>query len=465
MSIQESTLPLPWYRSLSREQWRVLIASNLGWTFDGFEIFALFLTVGFALRQLLDVAEHAAIPQYAGYILACTVFGWATGGVIGGIIADYIGRKRTMMLAILAYSLTTGLSAFAWDWVSFAVLRFLVGVAIGSEWATGASIVSELWPDHARGKGGGLLQCGAGIGGILASAVWLLIGGMGPNAWRWMYLIGVLPALIVLWIRRKIPESMRWEEANERRRFALSQKRSGAVLEGVDAALTRFTVIDLFTDRSVRRPFVCSFLMMLSVTFAYWGVGTFIPTFVGNIASKAGLSAPYYSGLAGFITSGCGVVGFISLGFLADAIGRKPTAMLFYLMCLVLTPLVYLWGQSQEISVVLWLVGLFGFFSLGIWAWAPVWLPELYPTRMRATAVAFVFNAPRFISCVGPLIAGTLIVALGGYGWAATYVGLLFLLGVLAAPFLPETKGKPLPHALWLDNAELKPGATATAAD
>ncbi|HYU13314.1 MAG TPA: MFS transporter, partial [Stellaceae bacterium] len=146
MSSNEAALPLPWYRSLSRAQWKVLIASNLGWTFDGFEIFALFLTVGFALRQLLDVAEHAAIPQYAGYILACTVFGWATGGVIGGIIADYIGRKRTMMLAILAYSLTTGLSAFAWDWGSFAVLRFLVGVAIGSEWATGASIVSELWP-------------------------------------------------------------------------------------------------------------------------------------------------------------------------------------------------------------------------------------------------------------------------------------------------------------------------------
>src|SRR6266566_3103497 len=462
MSTQEAVLHQPWYRSLNRDQWRVLIASNLGWTFDGFEIFALFLTVGFALHQLLDAAEHAAIPQYAGYILACTVFGWATGGVIGGIIADYIGRKRTMMLAILAYSLTTGLSAFAWDWGSFAVLRFLVGVAIGSEWATGASIVSELWPDNARGKGGGLLQCGAGIGGILASAVWLLIGSSGPNAWRWMYLIGVLPAFIVLWIRRNIPESPRWERADERRRAALDLKRSGAALDRESMALTRFTVVDLFADRSVRRAFVCSFLMMLSVTFAYWGVATFIPTYVGGIATKAGLSAPYYSGLAGFITTGCGIVGFISLGFLADAIGRKPTAMLFYLMCLVLTPLVYLWGQNQDIGVVLFLVGVFGFFSLGIWAWAPVWLPELYPTRMRGTAVAFVFNAPRFISCLGPLVAGTLIVALGGYGWAATYVGLFFALGVLAAPFLPETRGQPLPETLSPAGAA---GASASAAD
>ncbi len=307
------------------------------------------------------------------------------------------------------------------------------------------------------------MQCGAGIGGILASAVWLLIGGMGPNAWRWMYLIGVLPAFIVLWIRRNIPESPRWEEANERRHAAHAQKQSGAVLEGVDAALTRFTVVDLFTDRSVRRPLILAFLMMLSVTFAYWGVGTFIPTYVGNIATKAGLSAPYYAGLAGFITSGCGLVGFISLGFLADSIGRKPTAMLWYLMCLVLTPLVYLWGQSQDIGVVLFLVGVFGFFTLGIWAWAPVWLPELFPTRMRGTAVAFVFNAPRFISCTGPLIAGTLIVAFGGYGWAATYVGLFFLLGVLAAPFLPETNGKPLPHALWLEDP--KPSASASAAE
>jgi MFS family permease len=438
-----ATGSIPWYRTLSRDQWRVLVASNLGWLFDGFEIFALFLTVGFALHQLLDAAQYAQIPRYAGYVLACTVFGWATGGVIGGIIADYIGRKRTMMLAILAYSLTTGLSAFAWDWVSFAVLRFLVGMAIGSEWATGASIVSELWPDHARGKGGGLLQCGAGLGGILASGVWLAIGSAGPNAWRYMYLIGVLPAVVTLWIRRNIPESPRWERSDERRRAARELKRSGAVLDGESRALARFTVTDLFADRTIRRPLIASFLMMLSVTFAFWGVSTFIPTYVGSVAAKAGLSAPEFAGLAGFITSVCGTVGFISLGFIADGLGRKPAAMLFYLMSLVLTPVVYLW--AQDIGVLLVCVGLFGFFTLGIWAWAPIWLPELFPTRMRGTAVAFVFNAPRFISCTGPLIAGTLISYFGGYGPAATIVGLFFVLGFVAAPFLPETKGKPLP--------------------
>src|ERR1700739_4279625 len=159
MASTDSVLSLPWYRSLSGPQWKTLVAANLSWTLDSFEFFALFLTVGFALHQLVAPAQYAAIPRYAGYIIAATLFGWGVGGILGGIIADYIGRKRTMMLAILAYSLTTGLSAVSWNWESLAALRFIVGVAIGSEWGTGASIVAELCPDHGRRKGGGPGHC------------------------------------------------------------------------------------------------------------------------------------------------------------------------------------------------------------------------------------------------------------------------------------------------------------------
>ena len=126
-----------------------------------------------ALHQLLDPSQYKLIPAYAGAVIAITVFGWGAGRLLGGILADYIGRKRSMTLTILAYSLLTGLSALSWNWLSFAVFRFLVGLAIGSEWATGASITAELWPDNARGKGGALLQCGYPIGSILASGVWL----------------------------------------------------------------------------------------------------------------------------------------------------------------------------------------------------------------------------------------------------------------------------------------------------
>src|SRR5262249_16066427 len=134
----------PWYRSLNKGQWKALFASNLGWTFDGFEVFALILTVGAALHQLLPATEYQRIPAYAVTVIAITVFGWGLGGLLGGILADYVGRKRAMTITILAYSLLTGLSALAWDWMSFALLRFLVGLAIGSEWATGASITAEL---------------------------------------------------------------------------------------------------------------------------------------------------------------------------------------------------------------------------------------------------------------------------------------------------------------------------------
>src|SRR5262245_41547741 len=199
--------------------------------------------------------------------------------MLGGILADYIGRKRSMTITILAYSLLTGLSALSWDWLSFAVLRFLVGLAIGSEWATGASITAELWPDKARGKGGALLQCGYPIGSILASAVWVVIGTSGPSAWRYMFLIGVLPALLTFWIRRNISESPRWEESNKRRRAAYGLRRQGAALQGEAAALVRLTLVDMFAEPAVRMRLFLTFVMSLSVTIGYWGVSSFVPAF------------------------------------------------------------------------------------------------------------------------------------------------------------------------------------------
>ena len=196
---------VPWYRLLNKSQWSTLIAANLGWMFDGYETYAVVLSVGVALRELLDPSQYGQVPVYAGTIIGLTLLGWGIGGLIGGLLADYLGRKRTMILAILAYSITTGLSAFAWDWISFVALRFLVGIAIGSEWVTGASIISELWPDRARGRGVGLMQCGFGIGFFLAAFAWLFVGTMGPHAWRYMFLIGVLPALMTLWVRSAIP--------------------------------------------------------------------------------------------------------------------------------------------------------------------------------------------------------------------------------------------------------------------
>ena len=433
----------PWYRLLNRGQWNALIASNLGWMFDGYETFALVMAVGAALRQLLEPSQYGQIPVYAGTIIALTLLGWGIGGLIGGVITDYLGRKRTMLLAIMSYSIMTGLSAFAWDWVSFAVLRFLVGLAIGSEWVTGASIVAELWPDRARGRGVGLMQCGLGVGFFLASFAWLFVGAMGPNSWRYMFLIGVLPALLTLWVRRSIPESERWEQVNDRRQAAILRKRSGAALDTQDAALARFTVADLFVDPEIRRRIVLGLLISFATTFAFWGISAWIPPYIGAVAAKAGLQNQEWQSYAGMALNGTAVIGYVGFGFLADAFGRKPVTIAYVIGSLLSVLLLFRWAEG--LTTMLIGAGLCGAFVSGKYTRMAAWLPELFPTHMRATAAGFVFNTPRLIAWLGPIISGWIIANLGGFSQAALAISAIYLLSLAAAPFLPETKGKPLP--------------------
>jgi MFS family permease len=435
--------PLPWYRALNRNQWKVLLAANLGWLFDGFETFALILTVGPAMQGLLDPAQHAQIPAYIGVVVALTLLGWGIGGMVGGILADAIGRKRTMILAIMGYSIMTGLSALAFDWVSFAILRFLVGIAIGSEWATGAAMMAEVWPDRARGRGAGLMQCGIGVGFFLASLVWLFIGPLGPDAWRYMYLIGILPALLTVWIRTSIPESDVWEQCERRRQLAAARLRSGASAAPDDRALTRFTMLGLFADEEVRRRVLIVFLMSLATTLAWWAISSWIPPYVGSVAAGAGLSAQSWASYAGMAYNVGGILGYVALGFLADRVGRKPVTMLWFALAFAMTPVLFL--GTRDLALLLMLAALNGFFTLGQYSWMPVWLPELFPTRVRATGIAFAFNAPRFIAFLGPLLAGQLIVQFGGFSQAAMTFAYIYLLGFAAALFVPETRGRPLP--------------------
>lgn len=433
-----------WYRSLNRQQWSALFASNLGWLFDGYETYTLILTVGVALRQLLEPAMYGQIPFYAGLTIALTLLGWGVGGLVGGVLTDYIGRKRMMMLAILAYSLTTGLSAFAWNWESFAVLRFVVGLAMGSEWATGTAMTAELWPDRHRGKGAGLMQCGLGMGFFVASLVWLFMSQTGEHAWRYMYLLGVLPGLVTLWMRTGIPESEQWERVNDERKQTRARKRKGGVLSAHEEALSRFTLVDLFSAPALRRRTLIAVFMSLTTTLGWWGISTWVPPYIGSVAAHAGLPAARWASFAGMAYNVGAIAGYIGLGFLADAYGRKRVTFMFFLMAFLLTPVLFLW--THDIGLLLLVSAITGFFSLGQYTWMPTWLPELYPTRIRGTAIAFCFNVPRLLAWSGPLVAGTLIARFGGYGHAAVTVGLIYLVGVALTPFLPETNGKPLPE-------------------
>ena len=414
--------------------------------FDGFEAYALILTVNVALAQLLPREQLPRIPAYAGAIIATTLCGWAFGGMAAGILADYIGRKRTMIYAILTYSIMTGLSALSWNWVSFAVFRLLAGLAIGSEWVTGTSMTAEFWPDDARGKGSGLFQCGFGVGFFFASVVWLFVGRTGPGAWRTMYVIGVLPALLTVWIRRAIPESPLWEKASERRKAARARQRSGAAVTDEERALTRFTFADLFSIPEVRRRTIVAFLMATASAVGFWGISTWVPPYIGSAASAAGLSSPQWASFTGMAYNAGTIAGYIALGFLADVFGRKPVTLAYFAFAWLFVPVLFLW--THDLRWLLFVAALVGFFGSGQLTWLAVWLPELYATSMRATAVGFIFNAPRLLAAGGTLMAGTLIVRFGGYGNAAMIVATVYALGLAAGPFLPETRGAPLPESV-----------------
>ena len=221
----------PWYAGLTRKHWRVLWGSYLGWIFDGYEAFALILALPPALNSLLppeEVASSGAI--YAGLAIGITLLGWGIGGLAGGVVADYVGRKRTMVLAVFFYALLTGITAFSTSLTMLIAMRFLTGLAIGAEWSTGIALVAESWPDKARPKGLGFLQSAFGAGAVMAAVIWFFLNmyqPLGSETWRLLFVIGALPGLCVFYLMRALEESERWLTAvREKRWEAVEDKRS-----------------------------------------------------------------------------------------------------------------------------------------------------------------------------------------------------------------------------------------------
>jgi MFS family permease len=439
---------------IGREQLKSLASANLGWFFDGFETYSLILTVAFVLKDLLPSGSKHDIPLYAGATIAITLFGWAIGGLIGGVIADYIGRRRMLLWSIALYAVCTGLTALSWSWLSFAIFRFVTGLALGSEWGTGTSLVAETWSDGTRSKAAGIMQSGLGIGFFIASLAWHFLSPVGANAWRWMFVLGVLPALVVVFLWRRVPESGEWVAAKQQAASGSGTGSPGAGSAGKAARagrrwrgafnLRELTLLEVLRDPELRKVTLIASVMSLVTTVAWWGISTWVPDYVGQVAAEQGHSASSWSSDAGMIYNAGAIVGYIGLGFLADRIGRRWTTLLYFALSLALTPLLFLGPKNMALLIPIIIFN--GMFTLGQYTWMPVWLPELYPTRLRATGVSFVFNAARFIACLGPLLAGAIITHLGGYGTAATAFGCIYLLGIAFCFFLPETKGKPLPQ-------------------
>lgn len=442
-----ATLRSPWYTGLDPMHWRVLVASFLGWVFDGYEAYALFIVMPFVLGSMLtpDMAANKTI--WAGVAISVTLLGWGIGGLVGGVLADYVGRKRMMIWSVFLYALFTGLTALATDFWAFCFLRFITGLAMGSEWSTGVALLAETWPNRARPRGAGFLQSGFGFGTLVAALVWLILGHwqpLGANTWRLVFVVGALPAFFCLYIRRAVAESEKWVEAIRAKRWAATAEDSEHGAQPKTAARP-FTLTEIFREPESRRRTLLAFLLSLAATVGWWAISSWLPAFAAQLAKAGGAADPGAIATKAALIYTCGaVVAYVASGFLADALGRRLYVFLTFVGALFFTAVTYLWTSS--IDALLWSAFVNGFFTLGCaYSWMAIYPAELFTSSVRATAAAFIFNAARMIAWVFPVIAGSLIHTFGSIPRAAMTLGSIYIIGLVVPWFMPETRGKPLP--------------------
>ncbi|HBB75692.1 MAG TPA: MFS transporter [Planctomycetaceae bacterium] len=444
---------------MNRYHWFVLIVAALGWLFDCLDQQLFNLARKPAMESLLASAGAAADPKavdfYGGLSTCIFLAGWATGGLIFGVIGDRFGRAKTMMITILIYSLCTGLSALSWGFWDFAFYRFLTGLGVGGEFAVGVALVAEVMPERARPYALGLLQALSAVGNFGAALIGIglglaqqsfengLIAGWEP--WRWKFVIGALPAILALVIRAGLKEPERWQEM--RRQAA----QTGVALGGYRS---------LFADRRWRRNAIVGMLLACAGVIGLWGIGFFAIDLQRSVLKKTfeaqGLSG---SDLAGRLTIWSGVAsmmiqigsftGMMLAARICQKLGRRAFFAIFFVAAMVTTMIVF--RYLDDISDFWWMLPMMGFAQLSLFAGYAIYFPELFPTRLRSTGTSFCYNVGRFVAASGPFLLGQLssTVFAGSpepMRPAGLVMCLVFLLGLAVLPFAPETKGRPLPE-------------------
>jgi MFS family permease len=399
-----------------RARWLALWAAMLGFMLDAMDV----LLYSFALQSIR--AEFGLTNEQAGLVFTYTLVASAFGGIASGLLADRIGRQKTLIFTILLYSLASGGSATAGSLGELLFWRSLVGLGLGAEWSAGAVLVAEYWPSEKRARAISLMQSGWAIGYILAAIVAATV--LPSYGWRAMFWIGVLPALLTVWIRRNVPEPPVWRNRTEA---------AGSFGEIFQGPLLRVTVIATG--------------LATAVLFAYWGVFTWLPGFLAAPVDKGGAGFGIVKTSGWIIAMQMGAfAGYNCFGLLADRLGRRM-AFAIYVVCAAVMTLAYgsapRWAGESAPTVLLVAGPLLGFFGTGFFALFGTMLAELYPTRVRGAGQGFVYNFGRGLSALAPLTVGV-VADRSGLDLALVLNAGYFLLGAGLVFLLPETKDRRL---------------------
>lgn len=473
--IDPSKSSTSWWRYMESYHWFVFSMAALAWLFDCFDqqIFILFRDS--ALKQL-QLPEGADVKAYSGYATSIFVAGWATGGLIFGSVGDRIGRAKTLTITVLLYSLFTGLSALSTSWVDFAIYRFITGLGVGGVFGLAVALIADTLPDRARPGALGMLQALSAVGNISAGLVSMWMGSLitahsglsedvfritPGNAWRFAFLLGAIPAFLCVFIQLRLKEPEKWVKAREAGR--VSGVKFGSYAE-------------LLGPGRWRKPALLGMMLCIAGVIGLWGIGFFAPELVGDVINSSlkaqGLSdteiasqATFYKGLNSIIQNAGSFLGMIAFSYLAQWAGRKPAFIVAFIGALLATNMYFMMFKGID---QLWMSAVMGFFQLALFAGFAIYLPELFPTRLRSTGTSFCYNVGRFIAATGPFTLGLLqkwlgeaaiaklpetadaaakaAAKLGAFREATSWVSLVFVLGLVVVFFLPETKGKPLPE-------------------
>jgi MFS family permease len=428
--MSNSTVSKPaWHTGVTRQQWLLLAIASAGWMFDTFEGQIFNLTRNQMLGDILGARGSAGnLNFYGDAFIGVFLLGGTAGGLLFGTLADRWGRRPTMIVTILVYSIFSGMTFFARSLWEVAALRFLVALGVGGEWAVAASLVAEAFPIRARPHASGIFHATSIFGTWMAALAGLAVG----VNWRYGYLIGLAPALLVLWVRAGVEESASW--ASE------AAKRDGAGLGSFR---------ELLGDPRWGRRAILGMLLAAAGLGAFWCVTVAGQNLANELLLREGVAKNLAASRAkfayGIVETAGGGLGLLSFGPLCARFGRKPTFLWMQGAALLITPA--LCYGPRTYGQMLCLLPVFGFFTLSIHAGYAIYFPELFPTRLRATGTGFCFNGGRILAAPLLWFSGWLK-ALPGMDLrlAVTLLGLLFAFGMAIVPFLPETKDQPLPE-------------------